>query len=477
MKAPAIALLAIAALVAGCLSGGDSDSVDYGAIERAIGAPVVEGHDHLDPSLHQGSYNLERTALLTGEEGRARQETEFFVETAVKGGYAYLCRTGPDQGLVVFDVADIERPKQVGYLKLEAGYEPDIEVSDDGHWGFWETQRFPLSIEVPSATDPLANSPRGIHIVDLTDKTAPRWAGFTPLLLDGPHSITYANIAGRHIVFANAYSYLYRDDFQNAHPPTMQRLVILELQASGSLAELKTLAEYRDPNAQAQIVGQGDLVPHDVSIQVHPLTGRAYAYLAYWDLGVVILDVSDPAHPVKVGETVDFGPATYRDIHMARPFPHLIAGRHVTVAEPEIAAEADSGYLTFIDTTDPAHPTYLSSWKLPGELTSEAGILGPHYFDTANGLVALASYHAGFWVIDVHDGENLLHPRSVGYALVNATRTGLAFPNRLDVFGPAPLAFDAWWADATHILGGDVYGGLAVYRYEGPLHLATPFTN
>lgn len=460
-----LAALVVVGLLAGCASEpsgereGEPSASEWDAIEAAIGAPIVEGHDHADPALHASSYNLELVAQARGEEGRSPQPTESYVETAVKGGYAYLSRTGPDQGLVIFDLSDVERPVQVGYLKLDAGFEPDIEVSDDGRWAFWETQRFPTSAAVPSVTDPGANLQRGVHIIDVSDKANPRWVGFSPTTPDGPHSITYASIGGRHILFQSVYSFAYA--YADQEVPMQQRLVISELDTSLPVATLRTLAEYVEPGA----TGGPGLFPHDVSVSVHPVTGQTLAYVAYWDLGVVILDVTDPANPVKVGQALDFGPAPYKAVHMARAFPHLIDGRSVTVVEPEIGGEEDSGYVTFLDTTDPSKPTYVSSWRIPGNITSEGGSLGPHYFDVADGRVALASYHAGFWVIDVHDAENLLRPRTAAFAQVNAT--GQALPGPAGGLGAGSSAFDAWWYEGR-VVAGDVHGGLSVFRYTGP---------
>lgn len=435
---------------------------DYDALEAAIGQPV--SGDGWDPGAPD-QVNLERVAAVTGEAGRTPQPTEGYVESAVKGGYAYLCRTGPEQGLVIFDVHDVEHPVQVGSIALDAGFEPDIEVSDDGHWAFWETQRFPTSAQGPNVMEPGANLPHGIHIVDISDKAHPRWAGFTPITPDGPHSITYANVSGRHIVFASTYAFAYA--YEQVAVPGQQRLVILELDDSGPVAQLKTLAEYVDPEAQEANVypSSGEKFPHDVAFQVHPITHQALAYVAYWDLGVVLLDVTDPAHPTKVGQAKDFGPAPYADVHMGRPFPELIDGRHVTVAEPEISGQPDSGYFTFFDTTDPANPAYISSWKLPGDSPSDA-TGGPHYFDAAQGRVALSHYAGGFWVIDVHDAANLQHPRTTAYAKPLAGQ-GSGLPGPLAGLGGGS-AFDAWWADPTHVVGSETSGGLVVFRYTGP---------
>lgn len=458
----------LAALASGCLDGGDGagDSPDeFDDAERLVGEPRSD--DGVAPGA-AGAVNLELIAALNGEPGRVVPPGEGYAETAVKGGYAYLCRTGPDQGLVVFDVRDIENPTYAGFLKLHAGFEADIEVSDDGRWGFWETQRVYLSVPpVPPATDPGANSPHGIHVVDLADKTDPTWVSFTPILPDGPHSITYANISGEHYVFASAYAYAYVS--QGVAVPGLQRLVILHLDTSGPVPRLVQVAEYMDPDAQEESpkVDDGQKFPHDVSFQYHPITRQPLAYVAYWDLGIVILDMTDPANPVKVGQATDFGDTPYADVHMARPFPHLIAGRHVTVTEPEISGQEDTGYYTFFDTTDPTAPKYVSRWKLPGNGTSGgAGGGGPHYFDANFGRIVTAHYGAGFWVADVHDEENLLHPRTTAYAFPQPSQ-GESLPGPLGALGGGS-AFDAWWADPTHVVGGDTGVGLVIFRYTGP---------
>jgi hypothetical protein len=479
------AILLAAPALAGCVTAPaprtlpEPSTADYDAIEAAIGAPINETHDHNDPALHQGRYNLERVAAVTGyaDPGAMPPQTSF-VETAVKNGYAYVCRSGPDEGLLIFDVRDIEHPKQVGYVHLDAGFEPDIEVSDDGRWAFWETQRLPGTGADPmDLTSAPGASPYGIHVVDISDKAHPKWVGFTPVPPNGPHSITYARIKGQDYVFAGVYSWQYVGTSVGTPelaPPMTQRLEIYRLDTSLPVAQLIEVASYVDPDAaEPTPVGpKGGLMPHDVSVSVHPLTGRTYAYVAYWDLGVVTLDVTDPAQPKLVSKFADFGPAPYKAVHMARIFNQTIDGKVVMVVEPEIGSEPDSGYVTFADATDPARVTYLSSWRIPGNITSQGGSLGPHYFDVRDGRVAMASYHAGFWVMDVHDHANLLRPRTVAFAEVNAT--GRSLPGPLDALGGGASAFDAWWADETHVVGGDVHAGLVVFRYTGPAPPVVP---
>lgn len=463
-------LLFLVAGLAGCAGDGAGDEAGeaaeqaaaYDAIERAIGEPLSDdGFDDSRPA----AVNLERIATLSGPPERMPGVAEGFVETAVKGGYAYLCRSGTDEGLVIFDVRDIEAPAYVGSLRLSAGFEADIEVSDDGNWAFWETQRIP-GAGIPDATDPTSAPgalPYGIHIVDVSDKANPRWAGFTPVPPNGPHSITYANIGGKDYVFASVYSWQYVGTSVTPvrlAPPGMQRLVIYELDTSLPTAQLVEVASYIDPAAaEESVVPEDERMPHDVSVAVHPFTNRTYAYVAYWNLGVVILDVTDPANPAKVGSATDFGLAPTREIHMARQSEKPIDGKVIVVAEPEISGQDTTGYMSMIDVSDPANPTFVSNWKIPGNATSGGGSRGPHYFDFRDGRVVLASYSAGFWVFDIHDRANLLRPRTVAYSAVLGSDGG-------GLLGGS--AFDAWWADPTHIVASESGAGLTVFRYTGP---------
>lgn len=459
----------LAATLAGCNAGPDTPSpaeqakdsaAVYDAVERRIGEPLSD--DGFDPAAP--AVNLERLATFTGPPERIPGAAEGFIETAVKDGYAYLCRSGTDEGLVIFDVHDVENPFFVGEIRLDAGFEADIEVSDDGNWAFWETQRIP-GAGVPDATDPGSApgaAPYGIHIVDISDKANPRWAGFTPVPPNGPHSITYANIGGEDYVYASVYSWQYVGTSVTPvrlAPPGMQRLVTYRLDDGPTGPTLTEVASYIDEAALGEsVVPEDEMMPHDVSVAVHPFTNRTYAYVAYWNLGVVILDVTDPANPVKVGSATDFGLAPTKEIHMARQSEAPIDGRVIVVAEPEISGQETTGYMSVIDASDPANPVFVSNWKIPGNATSGGGGRGPHYFDFRDGRVVLASYSAGFWVFDIHDAANLARPRTVAYAAVPAGGTSLL----------GGSAFDAWWADPTHVVASESGNGLVVFRYTGP---------
>ena len=88
--------------------------------------------------------------------------------------------------------------------------------------------------------------------------------------------------------------------------------------------------------------------------------------------------------------------------------------RHYTIIAPEYGSNSNhTGLLWTIDTTDPAKPFLVSTWKLPGESILPDGsthpnhyipggyIFSPHNGDTGtNGHVYWTHYHAGTWVTD-----------------------------------------------------------------------------
>src|SRR5262245_26999454 len=62
---------------------------------------------------------------------------------------------------------------------------------------------------------------------------------------------------------------------------------------------------YTSPEPQGCVPSDDDCQqfnsPHEGWIQRHPDTGRVLDYVAYWDSGMRILDVTDPANPIEVG--------------------------------------------------------------------------------------------------------------------------------------------------------------------------------
>lgn len=507
MRALPVALATL--LVAGCLSFGD-DRPDYDRVQDQVDAAVapllVLDHGteagHRDAAAHQGALNIELVGYHNGMPGDSQDPnaippTAMYNELAVTDEYAYLSRTSTNGTIGGFVILSHKDPADPGALTYVGEYDAlggsDLEINADETLAFFATQRNGATasdLPVPSPIDPTpiitsgttsqtpgSALPRGIAVVDIADKRAPTLASFVPLPVNGPHTLTYWTDGTTEYVIACTYDLV--TDPQTgallASVSATQRVIVFQVQRApatpvpGTDSVPPTLV----PVSEFQITDSapaGKLYfPHDTRVQVHPTHGgggTALLYVAYWDKGVRILDFSDPSSLTEVGFFTEFGPTALNNIHLAQAFDEPLGKgkRHITVAEPEIPSAPDeTGQLTFLDTSDPTHPVQLGHWTLPNGTQGPLGVtsfdFSPHNFDTWDGKVALGHMHAGVWVIDVSDEQNLREPKSVGYYMPAKPRTDSPTlqPNVWGVFEHNGLL----WAS-------DEATGLYVLRYTGP---------
>ncbi|MFA5945198.1 MAG: hypothetical protein WC876_12115, partial [Candidatus Thermoplasmatota archaeon] len=311
-------------------------------------------------------------------------------------------------------------------------------------------------------------------VVDIEQKDAPVLESFVPLPLNGPHTLTwFRGTDGMQYLAACTYD-LITDPATGAlvgTVPVTQRVLILRVvQEPNAPATLVTVGQF----TIAEQAPAGKLfMPHDTRVQYHPTYeggGKLLLYIAYWDKGLRVLDITDPMNPLpaQIGQSTDFSPSRLNNLHLAQPFDLPVADRHVTVTQPEIPqVDGETGQLTFFDTTDPTAPEKLGHWTLPpgdqGQLSISGFDFSPHNFDLWDGKVALAHFHAGVWVIDAHDEVNLQEPKSVGFYMPNKPRaeSPAKQPNVWGVFvqeiAGEPLLFAM-----------DEGTGLYILRYTGP---------
>lgn len=500
MRVLAVALAVL--LMAGCLSLGDKRH-DYEATEEAaaLGAQafLVQDHDHADPALHAGAFNLELVGYHNGMPGDGQDPNAIpagasYNEFAVTDEYVYVARSSADGavgGFVILSHKDPDDPAKLTYVgEFDALGGADLEVNADETLAFLAVQRSgstsPMSPLGPYDPTPIVTSgqssqtpgsvlPRGIAVVDISDKKAPALETFVPLPVNGPHTLTYyQDGAGTEFIIACTYD-LISDPATGALlgvVPFTQRVLVYQVQRAPEQVPAPTPATLTLVS-QFQLTDSapaGKLyLPHDTRVQVHPVHGgggMTLMYVAYWDKGVRILDFSDPSAPTEIGFFTEFGPTAYNNIHLAQAFDGLIGGRHVTVAQPEIPAAPDeTGQVTFLDTTDPANPTQLGFWPLPNGTSGRLGIEGfdfsPHNFDLWDGKMAIGHFHAGVWVVDVSDEENLRDPKTVAYYVPSKARNAL----------PAGVLSPEVWGVFEHnglLWASDEGTGIHVLRYTGP---------
>lgn len=468
-------ILAIATL-AGCLDWGRDERPDYGAIEddveRGTFNILVQEHGdprgHFDAGLHEGTLNLELVAFHNGVDNSGDPNNipagQYYTELAVTENYAYISKQGSGNGegggFSILDIRDPEKPFLLGSFEGLGG--ADIEVSHDEQYAFYATQRNTpeeLAGRFSQTMDPRAGLPRGIYIVDIDDKTAPALANFVPLPVNGPHTLTYHEHAnGDELLIACTYDLVVNPASGNIQGALLltQRVIVYQFMRGDDGAAIVPVSQYQITDSPPT----GKLYfPHDTRVQVHPVSGDTLLYVAYWDKGVRILDFNDPADPTEIGAWTEFAPSSRNNIHLAGPMDELVDGFHVTVTEPEIISADETGYFTFLDTTDPANPAKLGYWTLPSELIVQGLDFSPHNFDTFDGKLALAHNHAGFWVVDASDEENLREPKTVAYYMPTIPRD--------DAPRPQPYVWGVFERDG-YLFVSDEPTGLHVLRYTGP---------
>jgi hypothetical protein len=165
-------------------------------------------------------------------------------------------------------------------------------------------------------------------------------------------------------------------------------------------------------------------------------------YVANWDAGLRIVDVSDPAKPKELGKWMDFPEGHAGNLHTV--VTDWVGERRITIGSPEVGFALVGGTLyaqqkewTGIyvwDTTDPSDIRLLSTWSNPIKPVAERGadrpfsdlgekVTSSHNIQFEDGRVYLAHYQYGVWVIDVSDEERLKAPETLAYFLEDGMNT------------------------------------------------------
>jgi hypothetical protein len=243
----------------------------------------------------------------------------------------------------------------------------------------------------------------GLAAWDVTDPANPRELSYFPVGQGprGVHEFTAREYGGRwyaYLAVPNSELFDGRGDLR-----------IVDVTDAANPVEVANWGAQRDAGLLVGFGGQ--CAPHCRgripqaflhSVAVSP-DGRT-AYLSYWDLGVVLLDVSDPASPRFLG-------------HFAEPMAAEGNTHSVSIAQGGgLALVADEtfappwGRLRLVDVRDPANPVQVGTFDTPNGAAGTVG--GPDvWFGIHNPLVDdrdpnrayLAWYADGVRLVDVAD--------------------------------------------------------------------------
>jgi len=199
----------------------------------------------------------------------------------------------------------------------ESNLATDVKLSDDGSYAFLGTQALvPVdggSNGTLNLSDPLARpeASGGVVAVDISDPARPRTVDTVDAAFStGVHNLFHHRIGGTDYVFAckdvgllspDSGVYVLRFDRDPGKLTLVNRWT-----ADGNTVRGGVGAEH------------GLSYVHDIEVQDDPRNGRPTAYVADWDRGLRVLDVSDPTDIQHIGQ-FDMNQA-----HFATPFPDVV---------------------------------------------------------------------------------------------------------------------------------------------------------
>src|SRR5215218_4767234 len=300
----------------------------------------------------------------------------------LKDGFAFVGHMS-DRGTSIVDVTHPARPRLVGRIPSPP--------NTHGH----KLQVVGDVLLVNREKIPLTSGPwtAGLDIYDISEPTAPRHLAFWPCGGKGVHRMTFCE---------PPYAFLTAgaDDVSN------QFLVILDLSDPGIPREV---GRWMLPGMWT---GGGETRDWDDDWLVklhHVLVRDGLGYGAWWDKGLVILDLADPTTPTFLSQ-LEFGHDESRATHTTCPLP----GRDVLVVTEERWDEGCVGLIPnarLVNVADPARPFVTATFPYPaGDFCARGARFGPHNVHEPRpgslvdgSTVYMTWFNAGLRVYDVSD--------------------------------------------------------------------------
>ena len=389
--------------------------------------------------------------------------------------YAYLASWGafeddqvdfcPSQGIRVYSLHKPSNPVLVATFGDEAS-EPDLA-------GTWTEKVIVRRINTPSFKGDLAVASiqscteeafAGFGLWDVTDPTNPeRLALYEAAGTHGSHEIWLQRRGNRAYVYTAIPFSEFDTSPDGGTTPGRADFRIVDVSDPtnptdvgewGAWAELGVLPFFTDENG----VERANFVH---SVQGH---GKR-AYLSYWDLGTVILDVSDPANPKYLGRT-EFAANEEGNAHSS----WLGKGRKLLIQtdedfdpSPHPVLETAWGYARFFDISDPANPVQLSTFKLPSTTQvpppAEFNFYSVHDPKVRGRLAYFSWYSEGVVVLNISDPAA---PEMVAQFIPEPAADPQGF------FAPPEVKFPFVWGVFPYrerlVLASDINSGLWIFR-------------
>jgi hypothetical protein len=382
-----------------------------------LGSDIIEkgtgpGYEAIESTIEGSeSFNWKEVAAVQIQEkdGKLNSTADVYVHK----GFAYTgthTKGGGEGGVRVWDLKDPDNPKEV------AAFADDIP-------GTWQekvivkrvnTKHFKGDLAVVSVQQLDTHNPDsvgGFLLYDVTNPYQPKKLGFWALdkKVRGTHELYLTVQNGRPLVltanpYADYYTHGEEKDFQLvdvSNPAEPQTLYQFDPRSLPEVPEDFDGYNWIDKHGKTRAVFN-----HSTMADVNGTT----AYLSFWDLGTIVLDINNPENPTYLGRT-DFSENQQGSAHSAA----LAKGGNVLIETREVynptkeGYEQAYGYTRIFDIKDKSKPKLLSEFRT--ELVDDVQY-GLTFANTVHdpkvqgNTLYLSHYGGGVRSVDISDPSN-----------------------------------------------------------------------
>jgi hypothetical protein len=313
----------------------------------------------------------------------------------VRDGVAYIGHMGADRvGTSVVDVSDPRAPKVITQLTTPEGtHSHKVQLVGDTLLVNYE--RNPLEKQA-------ADWRAGLMIYDVSDPAHPKETAFFPTSGKGVHRMTY---------WHDPYAYVSTTETGWSEAI----LIILDVSDPTNPVEV---SRWWIPGMHTAAGEMPSWPGHRTWKLHHAIVKGDRAYCAWWDAGIVILDISDRGAPKMISQ-LEFGEEVSGCTHSALPL--LDRGLLITTDEEvTLTREGIAKRIRVVDISDETRPRVVSTFPLPvGPFPSRPGRYGPHNLHEmrpltfqSDHIIHATYFNAGLRIYDTADPE---HVQEIGY--------------------------------------------------------------